>query len=203
MICVVDKDIETLTTALYVKIDDEHGGIRRFGRPPKLSAPAGAWPMQISLAHFARYSTRAIAPITAAEPSATIRQERLTPRKICAAAASGCCGTCRSPPASTPRGPAGPLRRRERGPVAVRRPLIAASRPPRGRRSMRPAVGRVPPRVARPALGSRRSRSDLFLSPCSERAGRERGPRCARRACPGPGPGADGETRPSAGARCE
>jgi hypothetical protein len=33
----VNKDIETLITALYVKIDDEYGGIRRFGRPPKFS----------------------------------------------------------------------------------------------------------------------------------------------------------------------
>jgi hypothetical protein len=34
----VEKDIETLVTALYVKIDDEYGGIKPFGRPPKLSA---------------------------------------------------------------------------------------------------------------------------------------------------------------------
>jgi hypothetical protein len=34
----VDKDIETLITALYVKIDDEYGGVRCFGRPPKLNA---------------------------------------------------------------------------------------------------------------------------------------------------------------------
>ena len=30
--------METLVTALYVKIDDEYGGIKPFGRPPKLSA---------------------------------------------------------------------------------------------------------------------------------------------------------------------
>jgi len=34
----VDKDVETLVTALYVKIDDEYRGIKCFGRPPKLSA---------------------------------------------------------------------------------------------------------------------------------------------------------------------
>lgn len=34
----MEKDIETLVTALYVKIDDEYGGIKPFGRPPKLSA---------------------------------------------------------------------------------------------------------------------------------------------------------------------
>jgi len=34
----VEKDIETLVTALYVKIDDEYGGVKCFGRPPKLSA---------------------------------------------------------------------------------------------------------------------------------------------------------------------
>ena len=30
--------METLVTALYVKIDDEYGGIKCFGRPLKLSA---------------------------------------------------------------------------------------------------------------------------------------------------------------------
>jgi hypothetical protein len=34
----VEKNLETLVTALYVKIDDEYGGIKPFGRPPKLSA---------------------------------------------------------------------------------------------------------------------------------------------------------------------
>jgi hypothetical protein len=38
MIWFVTSDIETLITALYVKLDDEHGGVRCFGRPPKLSA---------------------------------------------------------------------------------------------------------------------------------------------------------------------
>nr|WP_194893427.1 hypothetical protein [Catenulispora pinisilvae] len=32
------SDIETLITALHVKIDNEYGGVKRFGRPPKLSA---------------------------------------------------------------------------------------------------------------------------------------------------------------------
>ncbi len=31
------NDIETLLTALYVKIDDELGGPRRTGRPPVLT----------------------------------------------------------------------------------------------------------------------------------------------------------------------
>jgi hypothetical protein len=34
----VTSDIETLITALYVKIDNEYGGVKCFGRPPKLSA---------------------------------------------------------------------------------------------------------------------------------------------------------------------
>lgn len=38
MIWFAMSDIETLITAMHVKIDDEHGGIRCFGRPPKLSA---------------------------------------------------------------------------------------------------------------------------------------------------------------------
>src|SRR5260370_40303151 len=43
----VTNDIETLITALYVKIDDELGGPRRLGKPPgradsQLVCPAGA-----------------------------------------------------------------------------------------------------------------------------------------------------------------
>lgn len=34
----MDDDLETLITALYVKIDDAHGGAKCLGRPPKLSA---------------------------------------------------------------------------------------------------------------------------------------------------------------------
>ena len=34
----MDNDLETLITALYVKIDDAHGGVRCLGRPPKLTA---------------------------------------------------------------------------------------------------------------------------------------------------------------------
>ncbi len=32
-------DLNTLVTALYVKIDDELGGHRCLGRPPKLTDP--------------------------------------------------------------------------------------------------------------------------------------------------------------------
>jgi hypothetical protein len=37
----VTNDIETLITALYVKIDDELGGPRWLGRPPVLTDSAG------------------------------------------------------------------------------------------------------------------------------------------------------------------
>jgi hypothetical protein len=61
----VDKDIETLVTALYVKIHDEYGGIKCFGRPPKLSASellclavAQALLSQHSEARWIRYATK-------------------------------------------------------------------------------------------------------------------------------------------------
>lgn len=33
----MDNDLETLIAALYVKTGDAHGGVKCFGRPPRLS----------------------------------------------------------------------------------------------------------------------------------------------------------------------
>jgi Transposase DDE domain len=80
----VDKDIETLVTALYVKIDDEYGGIKRLGRPPKLSASellclavAQALLGHRSECRWIRYATRHLSGLFPYLPTRSAYNKRL------------------------------------------------------------------------------------------------------------------------------
>ena len=94
------NDIETLITALYVKIDDELGGPRWRGRPPVLTdselvclAAAQALLGFTSEAHWLRYARKHLAGMFPYLPQQSGYNKRLRAACYTRTAAAGT-GTC-------------------------------------------------------------------------------------------------------------
>lgn len=85
----MDNDLQTLITALQVKTGDAHGGVKRSGRPPRLSAPellclavAQALPGHRPESRWMRYATKHMAgmfPYLPARPACNKRPRAALP----------------------------------------------------------------------------------------------------------------------------